>query len=338
MAQTALNLVDHVLPPVGLRQFVLTMPFELRARLAYDGQLLGAVARIFADSVLGFYRRRMRDVGGVLGRSGAVTVVQRTNADLRLNPHFHGILLDGVFAAGDDATPVFHPLPSLDTQDVADLLQVIRVRVLNLLERRGVIEDRAELTLLDDGFAEREPALAQLAAAAVSGLAPAGPELRQRPAIALRGQLGVEVAGPLCVTELGFSLHAATQAGASDERGREVLVRYALRPALAQERLQLLDSGLVRIELKRPFRDGTVGVDLDPLSLLCRLAAAVPAPRSHTVRYAGVLGSASKWRALVVPPPPPAAHPQTAATAPSTKRPPTHRCGYRPRVSETNGA
>ena len=29
--------------------------------------------------------------------------------------------------------------------------------------------------------------------------------------------------------------------------------------------------------------DGTVGVDLDPLSLLCRLAAAVPAPRSHTV-------------------------------------------------------
>ena len=67
MAQTALNLVDHVLPPVGLRQFVLTLPFELRARLAYDGKLLGAVTRVFSDSVLGFYRRRLRAVDGVSG-------------------------------------------------------------------------------------------------------------------------------------------------------------------------------------------------------------------------------------------------------------------------------
>jgi hypothetical protein len=65
-----------------------------------------------------------------------------------------------------------------------------------------------------------------------------------------------------------------------------------------------LANELVRIELRRPFRDGTVAVDLDPLSLLCRLVAMVPAPHSHTVHYAGVLGAASKWRALVVPPPP----------------------------------
>lgn len=85
MAQSALNLVDHVLPPVSLRQFVLTLPFELRARLAYDGKLLGAVTRVFSDSVLGFYRRRLRALDGVSGSSGAVTVVQRTSADLRLN-------------------------------------------------------------------------------------------------------------------------------------------------------------------------------------------------------------------------------------------------------------
>jgi len=101
----------------------------------------------------------------------------------------------------------------LDDSDLADLLQVIRVRVLNVLERRGVIESRHELTLLDDAkewskdhddFAEREPALAQLASAAVSGLLPAGPELRQRPRIALRGEPGVEVTAPLSVTEMGF--------------------------------------------------------------------------------------------------------------------------------------
>ena len=59
--------------------------------------------------------------------------------------------------------------------------------------------------------------------------------------------------------------------------------------------------GLVRIALKKAFSDGTVAVDLDPLSLLSRLAASVPAPRFHTVRYAGVLASASKLRARLAP-------------------------------------
>ena len=167
----------------------------------------------------------------------------------------HSIALDGVFVP-DNSAAVFHPLANLDTSDLADLLQVIRVRVLSFLARRGVIENRQELTLLDDGFADREPALVQLAAAAVSGLAPAGPEMRSRQPIALRGQPGVEVTAPLSVTEMGFSLHAATTASAEDSRGREALVRYALRPPIAQERLHILPDNLVRIELRRPFRDG----------------------------------------------------------------------------------
>jgi len=39
-----------------------------------------------------------------------------------------------------------------------------------------------------------------------------------------------------------------------------------------------------------------MAVDMDPLSLLCRLAASVPPPRFHTVKYAGVLAPASSWR------------------------------------------
>jgi hypothetical protein len=60
-------------------------------------------------------------------------------------------------------------------------------------------------------------------------------------------------------------------------------------------------DGLVRIGLKKAFADGTVAIDLDPLSLLSRLAASVPPPRLHTVRYAGVLGSASKLRSRLAP-------------------------------------
>ena len=50
--------------------------------------------------------------------------------------------------------------------------------------------------------------------------------------------------------------------------------------------------------------NGTVAVDIDPLSLLCRLATSVPPPRLHTVRYAGVLAAASPWRPRVAPKPP----------------------------------
>jgi hypothetical protein len=48
--------------------------------------------------VLGWYRRALGERGGCDGQSGAITVVQRTQADLRLNPHLHTIFLDGVFA------------------------------------------------------------------------------------------------------------------------------------------------------------------------------------------------------------------------------------------------
>ena len=253
--------------------------------------------------------------------------MQRVSSDLKLNPHLHTILLDGVFVA-DDGSPVFHPLPQLHDSDLADLLQVIRVRLVNFLLRRGIIESRQELTLLDDDFADREPALAQLAAAAVTGLSPAGPERHQKPPITLRGEPGVDITAPLSVTEMGFSLHAATTASADDARGRDALVRYALRPPIAQERLHILPDNLVRIELKRPFRDGTVAIDLDPISLLCRLAASVPPPGCHLVHYAGVLGAASKLRALVVPPL--LIDSLSAASHSHREHPPTHRSRYRP--------
>jgi hypothetical protein len=58
MCQTALNLTEHVPPPVPLRQWVFTLPHPLRARLGYDALLPGAATRLFVDSILGWYQRR----------------------------------------------------------------------------------------------------------------------------------------------------------------------------------------------------------------------------------------------------------------------------------------
>ena len=56
---------------------------------------------------------------------------------------------------------------------------------------------------------------------------------------------------PLCASLDGFTLHAATRAGgAFHSAGREALLRYVLRPEVAQERLKPRPDGLVRITLK----------------------------------------------------------------------------------------
>jgi hypothetical protein len=43
MAEVAAHLVDHVLPVVPIRQWVLSLPYSLRTMLGYDPELLGVV-------------------------------------------------------------------------------------------------------------------------------------------------------------------------------------------------------------------------------------------------------------------------------------------------------
>jgi Putative transposase len=93
-----------------------------------------------------------------------------------------------------------------------------------------------------------------------------------------------------------------------------------LRPPVANDRLTFTSDHKVRIALKRDFSDGTFAIDLDPLALLFRLAATVPAPRFHTVRYAGVLASSASLRPRIIPPPTP---PADTASRPTMPPPPS---------------
>ena len=99
---------------------------------------------------------------------------------------------------------------------------------------------------------------------------------------------------PLCASLDGFTLHPATRAGALHPAGREALLRYVLRPPVAQERVELRPDGLLRITLKKDYADGTIAVDMDPRSLRCRLATRVPPPHFHTIHCAGVLAPTSQ--------------------------------------------
>jgi hypothetical protein len=98
MADTAAHLLDRVLPEVPVRQWVLTLPYPLRYRCAWDAQLTTEVLRAFMCSLFADQRRRARIHQGVQrAQCGAVTAIQRFGSALNLNPHFHSLVLDGVY-------------------------------------------------------------------------------------------------------------------------------------------------------------------------------------------------------------------------------------------------
>ena len=68
-ADTAAQLVDRVLPEVPIRQWVLTLPYPLRYRCAYDSKLTSDVLRAFTRSLFAELRRRARNRWGE--RAGA---------------------------------------------------------------------------------------------------------------------------------------------------------------------------------------------------------------------------------------------------------------------------
>ena len=105
----------------------------------------------------------------------------------------------------------------------------------------------------------------------------------------------------LCADIDGFSLHAAVRCGADDRQALEQLCRYITRPALANERVQTNAAGQVVLKLKTAWRDGTTHLVMSPLEFMQRLAALVPRPRLHLIRFHGVLAPNAKLRALVVP-------------------------------------
>jgi hypothetical protein len=60
-------------------------------------------------------------------------------------------------------------------------------------------------------------------------------------------------------------------------------------------------AGQVVLKLKAPWHDGTTHLVMTPLEFMQRLAALVPRPRLHLIRFHGVLAPNAKLRAQVVP-------------------------------------
>jgi hypothetical protein len=313
MAQMAAHLVEQVIPWVPTRQWVVSVPVPLRYWMASSQDLTAKVHMIIRTTIGQYYVNQAGHHGHERAtvHPGSVTFIQRFGSALQLNLHFHVIGLEGVYLdrTNQGLKPRFVPgEPPTDT-DIAAMLQKISRRVIRMLRRLGYLETGVEPPVATgyDPLRDTAPELARTMAASVQHRIACGERAGQH-VRRIGSGFGAEgeaprFTGPRCARVNGFSLHAQTAIPAHRRDQLEQLIRYTARGAVSLERLQEDANGDLVYTFTHPWSDGTMGIRLSPSELLEKLAALVPLPHVHLVRYGGCLAPHSHLRGAVIPTP-----------------------------------
>ena len=139
MVETAATLVDHVLPPLPVRQWVLSVPKRLRPFLHHNPAIASAVLRIFLCAI----RTTLREASPGAGSGaqiGAISFLHRFGSFLNAHFHFHVCVIDGVFGEDAEGSVQFHEATHLSASDWDQLQHTVRYRVLRYFHRHGLLE------------------------------------------------------------------------------------------------------------------------------------------------------------------------------------------------------
>jgi hypothetical protein len=300
MSESAIHLVDEVLPIKPIRQWVLSFPFQLRLLLAIRPKLMAQCLHI-TNTCISAYLRKKAGLKKHISKTGSVTLIQRFGGSINLNVHFHQLFIDGVYELDDEQKPSrFHITEAPTKTEISEVLEKIVLRLTKLLEKQGLIvkDENFQIEISDDD------SLSKLQAGSVSYRFATGPN-KGKKALTLKTvseQDHVETKG-LVAKHSGFSLHAGVSVNGDERKKLEKICRYIARPAIAQERLSLNERGQVVYRLKRAYDDGTTHIIMEPLELMEKLAALVPRPKVHLTRFHGVLAPHYKYRDQIVPKP-----------------------------------
>ena len=303
-----------------LRQWVLSVPFELRLLLAQRPSALGAVGRTFVQEILRWQRAQAQaraQVGASsrrVVRGGAICFPQRFGGSLNLNVHYHLVVPDGLFVREPQtqgaATLSFLQLPLTDRGDLDVIALSVEQRVLRWLKRRGLLRASPSPTGEpserggDHAGQDSDSVLADCLRSSLGvGELASLPQHRA-------GNAGSEPAEPAETTrgpreggrhasKRGFDIHAAVSVSAADREGRERLLRYCARAPLSLERLSELPGGRIAYAIKNPRGKQTHRI-MTPTQFLARLCALIPPPRHPLVRFFGVFAPHSSWRRSIV--------------------------------------
>ena len=282
MAQTAAHLVDRVIPPVPVRQWVISVPKRLRCFLADRPNAVAALTRIFIEEI----ERLLCTAAGstrdghrpseARPRLGAVSFLHRFGSALNHHVHLHACATDGVFVPTGDGPPAFLPARPITQADLAALTEKVRRRVVHWFRMQRLLDADAAADML-----ARE-----------------------------NGGFSVDASVRIALIDRDVPSYF---------QGLEHLLRYCARPPFALERLSVIrgEDGRptkVRYVLPRHKAANWVGpgrgrkstrpdasgvVELSPFEFLDRLADLVPRPRKHRHRYHGVFAPNHKLRSAV---------------------------------------
>ena len=313
MADTAAHLVDRVMRPQPIRQWVLTLPYALRAWAAKDERVIAAVNTTLIRTVFNWLRARGREIG-VTGEPGAVSFVQRFGDGIRCTPHVHALLSDGLWVRTKKGAR-FVATPAPTQADVQSLVSTIAFKAEIALQRIDR-HRRAE-----DGVVDR------CIDTAMQTSLPLDDEHRPK---RVRGEKRKRVLPNLCAESEGFNLHASTTVKAGAREQLERLCRYVARPPIPEDRLTMLDDGRIEMTLKRVWSDGTTTVTMDGLDYVERVVALIPPPMANLVRYSGVWAPNSHMRKHVIPqvPEPPVTRLHGGTDPPPNKSAKPRRTGW----------
>ena len=240
---------------------------------------------------------------------GSVTFIQRFGSAINLNVHYHSVFLEGVYLdrADQGLKPRFVTGEPPSDTDIAAVVQKISRRVIRTLRRLGYLEAglNAPAATGYDPLRDDAPELARTMAASVQQRIAFGERAGQQvrrigTGFGHAGETPT-LTGTRCASVQGFSLHANTQVPAHRRDQLERLIRYTARGAVSLERLTQDTNGDLVYTFTHPWSDRTTGMRLSPLELLEKLAALVPLPRVHLVRYGGCLAPHSHLRGSVIP-------------------------------------
>jgi hypothetical protein len=153
MSETAAYLVDHVIPSVPVRQWVLSLPIALRVLLAAQPNVVTTVLQVVQRKIMR-HLLQQANLNPTQAQGGSVTLIQRFGSAANLNIHLHCLVLDGVYQIKPNGELAFIQAPAPTDQALQLLLSSIISSIMKRLVCQGVLVQEQDQWHVADGIAE----------------------------------------------------------------------------------------------------------------------------------------------------------------------------------------
>ena len=130
MSESAIHLVEEVLPIKPIRQWVISFPIQIRLLLAVRPKIMSEVLNVVTGTISGHLCKKA-GFKKSQAKAGVVSLIQRFGGSINLNVHFHQLYVDGVYELDEEGRP--------NAWHMTKVLNKIILRITKLLEKRGII-------------------------------------------------------------------------------------------------------------------------------------------------------------------------------------------------------